>query len=187
MDFGLSLCETEPMPRKTLPSASWMDPRLTTKRSPIEGGGVFATAPIGAGEVLVRWGGHVYTTQDVLDGKTNDQTACQIDDDLYIASPPGTELKNEDLMNHSCDPNAWMDDETTVSARRDIQPGEEITADYALWVAYPNYVTIPRCRCGTRLCRGTITGDDWQWKDLQERYRGHFPPYLERRISGNGS
>ncbi|MBI1880573.1 MAG: SET domain-containing protein [Chloroflexi bacterium] len=34
-------------------------------------------------------------------------------------------------MNHSCDPNTWWDGEYRLVARRDIQPGEEITYDYA--------------------------------------------------------
>ena len=172
---------------KPYPAESWMSPKLTTKNSPVHGGGVFAVEPIQKGEVLVRWGGEVYTTQQVLDGKTNDQTACQIDDDFYIASSPDTELTDSDLMNHSCDPNAWMDDEVTVSARRDIKAGEEVTADYALWVAYPGYVTIADCHCGSSVCRHRVTGDDWQLPELQERYDRHFPPYLQRRIDSKKS
>ena len=126
------------------PTNSWIDPRLTAGDSDIEGRGVFASAPVKKGEVLIRWIGKVYSTQQVLDGETNDQTACQIDDDLYIAKPHGEKSTTEDLMNHSCDPNTWMEDEITISARRDIQPGEEVTADYALWVAYPGYVMIAR-------------------------------------------
>lgn len=167
---------------KSYPPESWMSPKLTTKNSPVHGGGVFALEPIKKGEVIVRWGGNVYTTQQLLDGETNDQTACQIDDELHIASPAGTELIDSDLMNHSCDPNTWMDDEVTISARRDIAPGEEVTADYVLWVAHPGYVTIADCKCGSPLCRHTVMGDDWQIPELQERYKGHFPPYLQRRI-----
>jgi hypothetical protein len=170
------------MTEKKYPHDSWMDSRLTTRASDVAGHGVFAMAPIKKGEVIVRWGGIVYTTQQVLDGETNDQTACQIDDDAYIAGPPETMLVDSDLMNHSCDPNTWMDDEVTISARRDIEPGEEVTADYALWVADPGYVTISDCHCGSPLCRKTITGDDWRRKEVQERYAGHFPPYLERWI-----
>ncbi len=168
---------------KTYTADSWMSLKLVTKTSSIHGGGVFAIEPIHKGEVLVRWGGQVYTTKQVVDGETNDQTACQIDDDLYIAGPPDTELADSDLMNHSCDPNTWMDDEVTISARRDIEPGEEVTADYALWVAYPGYETIEDCHCGSPQCRHKVMGDDWQLTELQDRYKGHFPPYLQRRIN----
>jgi uncharacterized protein len=166
----------------TYPAESWMSSKLATKDSPVHGGGVFAVLFIKNGEVLVRWGGTVYTTKQLLAGETNDQTACQIDDELYIADPPGTKLVGSDLMNHSCDPNTWMDNEVTISARRDIAVGEEVTADYALWVAYPGYITIAECHCGSPLCRHQITGDDWKLPELQKRYKGHFPPYLERRI-----
>lgn len=171
---------------KQYPPDSWMSPKLTTKPSSMHGGGVFTVEPIMKGEVIVRWGGQVYTTQQLLDGETNDQTACQIDDDLHIASPASAiELIDSDLMNHSCDPNTWMDDEATISARRDIAPGEEVTADYALWVAYPGYETIAECHCKSTLCRHHITGDDWRLPELQKRYEGHFPPYLARRIKQN--
>ena len=167
---------------KTYPAKSWESPKLTTKKSLVQGHGVFAISPILKGEVLVRWGGTVYTTKQVLSGETNENTACQIEDELYIADPAGTELLGTDLMNHSCDPNVWMDDEVTISARRDIKTGEEIVADYAMWVAHPGYVIIADCNCGSLLCRHRITGDDWQLPELQARYKNHFPPYLERRI-----
>jgi uncharacterized protein len=40
------------------------------------------------------------------------------------------------------------------------------------------------CRCGGTGCRGTVTGADWHRADLQARYRGHFSPFIERRIAG---
>lgn len=178
MTFPVSIVITM---RTYLPT-SWESEKIATQSSPLHGSGVFAIAPIKKGEILVRWGGQIFTTQQVLDGATNDQTACQIDDDLYIAGPPDMKLTGSDLMNHSCDPSTWMEDEVTISARRDIAPGEEVTADYALWVAYPGYPTIVDCHCDSPLCRHTITGDDWQLPELQERYKGHFPPYLQRRI-----
>lgn len=179
---GIALHALELWKHHRYPTSSWMDPRLTTHDSPVAGRGVFATAPIKQGEVLVRWGGTIYTLEQLLQGETNDQTACQIDDHLYIADPAGTHLEGSDLMNHSCDPNTWMEDEVTISARRAIAPGEEITADYALWVADPGYVTIAACQCGSSLCRKKITGDDWKNHALQKRYASHFPPYLARWI-----
>ncbi len=148
----------------------------------MHGGGVFAVENIDEGEMLVRWGGQVYTTKQLEDGETNDQTACQIDEELHIASPAGTPLIDADLMNHSCDPNTWMADEVTIVARRPISVGEEVTADYAEWVAYPDYETIKDCKCGSLLCRHLVTGNDWRLPVLQERYKGHWPPYLAKRI-----
>lgn len=92
-----------------------------------------------------------------------------MDEDTYIADPPETVLPDSDSMNHSCDPSIWMDDEVTISARRDIEPGEEVTADYALWVTNPRHMMITDCHCRSPLCQKTITGDDWKmiggWKN----------------------
>ncbi len=84
-------------------------------------------------------------------------------------------------VNHSCDPNCGVRindfGAPDLVARRDIEPGEEITFDYAM----RNYSIehFPsRCRCGMATCRETVTG----WKDLSpERkaaYRGLMAPYL---------
>jgi hypothetical protein len=75
-----------------------------------------------------------------------------------------------------------MADEVTIIARRDIQPGEELHGDYALWESEPDYRLEP-CACQSLLCRTTITGNDWMRPELQARYRGHFLPFLNRRIS----
>ncbi len=79
-------------------------------------------------------------------------------------------------VNHSCDPSMLND-----VAFRDIAAGEEITTDYACGEASPNYVLEP-CRCGTEICRGRVSGDDWRIPALQQRYRGYFTPHIERLI-----
>lgn len=42
--------------------------------------------------------------------------------------------------------------------------------DYAIEMD-GDYVLAP-CRCGTDLCRGQVTGQDWRRPELRERYRG---------------
>jgi hypothetical protein len=37
-------------------------------------------------------------------------------------------------------------------------------------------------RCGSPLCRRLITGADWRLPTLQERYCGHFSPFINRRL-----
>jgi hypothetical protein len=74
-----------------------------------------------------------------------------------------------------------MADNVTVVARRDIQAGEEITGDYAVWEGEPEYLLGP-CECGSPLCRTVITGNDWMLPQLQERYAGHFLPFINQRI-----
>jgi uncharacterized protein len=147
--------------------------------SPINGEGQFATELIRAGEVVLIWGGDLYTTTDFF--SRNDLGPLSIsfiEEDRIMAAPPDG---RDYYINHSCDPNIWMDGNVTVIARRDIRPGEEITGDYALWEGEPGY-RLSQCECGSPLCRSTITGNDWMLRDLQERYAGHFLPFINQRI-----
>lgn len=73
-----------------------------------------------------------------------------------------------------------MQDARTVSARRDIAAGEELTLDYAMFTVTPEW-RMP-CQCGAGSCRGIVTGIDWQLPELQQRYAGHFSPFINIRI-----
>jgi hypothetical protein len=74
-----------------------------------------------------------------------------------------------------------MLDARTVGARRDIAAGEELTLDYALFSVAPEWRM--ECHCGSSLCRGVVTGNDWRLAELQERYAGHFSPFINARIA----
>jgi hypothetical protein len=80
-----------------------------------------------------------------------------------------------------------MSGQIVLVAMREIAPGEEICFDYAMTDSYP-YDEFA-CRCGSTRCRKRVTAADWRRIDLQERYRGFFSPYLQKRIfsSGGGS
>ncbi len=55
-----------------------------------------------------------------------------------------------------------------------------MTIDYAMCDGSP-YDEFD-CECGSPLCRGRVTGEDWRNPELWQRYAGHFSPYLARRI-----
>ena len=74
-----------------------------------------------------------------------------------------------------------MLDGRTVGARRDIAAGEELTLDYALFSSAPEWRM--ECHCGSALCRRVVTGNDWRLPELQERYAGHFSPFINVRIA----
>jgi hypothetical protein len=38
------------------------------------------------------------------------------------------------------------------------------------------------CSCGRPACRRVVDGRDWMRPDLQERYRGYFSWYLQRKM-----
>lgn len=64
--------------------------------------------------------------------------------------------------------------------RRHIATGEEVTMDYATEMTGDYELAL--CRCQTALCRGRVTGSDWQRPELRERYGDEFPPFLRRRM-----
>jgi len=64
-----------------------------------------------------------------------------------LGGPPDDEDYAADYTNHSCDPNLWMKDEATLMARRDIEAGEELTADYMVWEVDEDYRAAWECKC----------------------------------------
>jgi hypothetical protein len=134
---------------------------------------------INPGELIGVWSGRIVGA-DALDDLPIEirRHTVQIEEELYLASigaddPP-------DYINHSCEPNAGLDGQIAIIALRCIMPGEEVTIDYAMCDGSP-YDEFD-CACGSSLCRGKVTGDDWRDPALWERYAGHFSPYLQRRI-----
>ena len=144
----------------------------------IEGRGMLAREKIHKGEIIALWGG------DVVDrahferlGEHQKRQSAQIEEGFYlVSSKPGP----GDFINHSCDPNAGLDGQVVIRAMRDIEPGEEVTIDYAMVDGDPRDDF--ECLCGSPICRHTVTGNDWMLPDLQKRYAGYFSPYLQHRI-----
>jgi SET domain-containing protein len=161
-----------------LPSRSWLDPRVVVRPSPIHGLGLYAAGFIERGAVVEVLGGTTLSDAEVRDMlRTGDRyDGIALDEDLNLriepASWPGI------YGNHSCDPNLWMLDAISVGARRDIPKDEELTVDYALFTATPDWSMA--CNCGSSLCRKVITGNDWERPDLQDAYRGFFAPAIAR-------
>ncbi|MHC4799761.1 MAG: SET domain-containing protein-lysine N-methyltransferase, partial [Planctomycetota bacterium] len=106
-----------------------------------------------------------------------------IGEGLYLANLLGKGEKDlTNFINHSCDPNVWLQDEVTLVARRDIPVGEELTVDYAMFEECENWMPPWQCRCGSKLCRGRYTGKDWRYEELQDRHQNHFSPFINDRI-----
>ena len=81
------------------------------------------------------------------------------------------------LLNHSCEPNAWLEGLDWV-ARRPIREGEPITIDYA--TLYGPMMAEFTCQCGSPRCRGVIRGTDHLEPWVQERYGDHVSPYVKQ-------
>lgn len=162
--------------------ASWITPKVMIISSNISGKGLFAIAEIKRNEKVVMWKGNYFNKKEADKVKCEGKLLMQWDEDLFSVEDRGDDIAY--YINHSCEPNLWMQDAYTLVARRDIKEGEEITADYALWEADENYVSKWKCACGSSFCRKRITGRDWRLPELQERYKGHFSPLINKRIAG---
>lgn len=161
-------------------STAYLSDKCEVKTRDVTGGhSVVARQVIDPGELVGVWSGRIVPAHqlDTLSAAIRRHTV-QIEEALYLASietdaPP-------DFINHSCEPNAGLDGQISIVALRRILPGEEVTIDYAMCDGSP-YDEFD-CGCGSKICRGKVTGDDWRNPALWERYAGHFSPYLQRRI-----
>ena len=161
----------------------WRDPRLELRPSSIHGKGHFASEPFKAGEIVWVFGGTLFSREDIVAGRANERTLMRLDDNLWLGSTRERPIDDDYYLNHSCDPNLWITDTIKLTARRDIPAGIEVTMDYATHFDDHSWIMKNNCNCGCRDCRKIITGDDWKRKDLQERYKGHFTPFLNKRIA----
>ena len=161
------------------PERCWLLPSVEVRRSTIEGRGLFATEPVAAGSVVGRLGGrHVDGAELRMLLAAAELSASYVDTitvlpDLHLVLPGRQPIG---YGNHSCDPTLWHVDAYTLAARRDIAAGEEVTVDYATQTAEAGFTMA--CHCGSALCRGTVTGDDWRRPGLQRRYGDHWVPAI---------
>lgn len=142
----------------------------------IHGCCLVATRLIRAGEVVWELDEPTYTWEEIESFSEErrqdfDWYGFQCGVDRY-SLPEG--LSRE--MNHSCDPNTWWSGSTALVARRDIQPGEEVTYDYA--TADVDHEFEMDCSCGSSRCRGTISNRDYLDPDWQRQYGSNLPPHV---------
>ncbi|PRY14669.1 SET domain-containing protein [Kineococcus rhizosphaerae] len=164
----------------------WLNPLVRVGRSPIEGEGLFAAAPLPRGTAVARFGGRLVSDAEL--GRLFAEAArtgtyvdtMSVGRDVNLVLPP--DVPNH-TGNHGCDPNTWWADPFTVVARRDVERGEELTLDYATITDDPGF-TMP-CACRAASCRGRVTGADWRLPGLQAAYGDHWVPVLRQRITGS--
>jgi uncharacterized protein len=161
-------------------STAYLTDKCEVQNRDVTGGrAVFARDVIEPGELIAIWSGRIVTAEelDELPSEIRRHTV-QVEEGLYLASLSAHEPP--DFINHSCEPNAGLDGQITIVAMQRIQPGDEVTIDYAMCdgTAYDEF----DCACGAPACRGRASGEDWRNPTLWERYAGHFSPYLQRRI-----
>ncbi len=140
------------------------------RNSAIHGRGVFATAPIKRGELIIEYKGQRTSWELALARPDSDPEDAahtflfQLEDGRVIdARVRGNSAR---WINHSCTPNCVTheDDRSRVliEARRAIRLGEELTYDYRLTIdgrLSKRERTQYACRCGTAKCRGSLLAD----------------------------
>lgn len=149
-----------------------MSSKIVQRNSRIHGQGVFATAPIKAGEEVVEYKGKLRTHDEVdaeYGGKDTGHTFLFILNDKYVidANIGGNVAR---WLNHGCAPNCQAfviedeggdlrKDKVVIEALRDIEAGEELTYDYDIRIEEPITVEERRlwaCHCGAANCTGTM-------------------------------
>jgi D-alanine-D-alanine ligase len=142
------------------------------RSTPRNGFSVSAVRPIREGETIVAFEGYPHTlvTRSYVRERWDDRQkewfrryAWPMTDQVWVTWSDNPEEWMP--INHSCDPNAWLEGLNLV-ARRAIAQGEEIRVDYA---TYGNNILAPfDCECGSAECRRRISEDD------------HLQPFLAR-------
>ncbi len=128
------------------------------------GRGVFTTATIGKGSLILPFTGPLLRR----DQTTDETYAVQIGPDTYIGPSGGM----DDLVNHSCSPNAALlieADTACLVALENIEPGSEILFDYSTVMEEPQW-QMPCC-CGSPQCRKLIRAGEFLPPAIKQRYR----------------
>jgi SET domain-containing protein len=160
---------------------TYRSPKTQVRASRIHGQGLFARAPIAKGEIVAVKGGYIFNAQEwTAIEEALGSAEIQIAEDLFIA-PVHQEQRDGGMLytNHSCDPNIAIQGQIVFVAMKDIAPDEELTHD---WATTDDLNYEMACNCGAANCRGVITGKDWTKKELQEKYKGWFCWFLQRKI-----
>lgn len=165
-------------------TVNWDSPKLKLYESSKCGQGVKAINSIAGGEAIGIFGGHLVplSKRRLLPAEL-EHFYFQVSDDLILTHISLEQVRHSkiEFINHSCEPNVGFRGQIELVAMRDIQPEESITFDYALCTSEPEFRM--ECFCEADACRKYVTGEDWKIPALQEKYRGYFQPYLERKFN----
>ncbi|ORC45304.1 hypothetical protein B2G74_29650 [Burkholderia sp. A27] len=140
--------------------------RITVRRSPVHGRGVFATCALVAGELICEYLGERISWGEALLRHPRDP--AQPDHTFYFDVGNGTVIdgaiggNSARWINHACRPNCEAADRDGRIFIRTVNPvpaGEELCIDYALFVEGRHTRLLRKryaCHCGAPDCRGTM-------------------------------
>lgn len=140
--------------------------RIQVRRSGVHGRGVYAIAPIEAGDTLIEYTGERIDWDEALRRHPHDPK--QPNHTFYFHLDTGQVIdalhggNSSRWINHSCEPNCEAEEEkgrVFIKALRDILPGEELFYDYGLVIDERYTAKLKKefaCYCGSPFCRGTM-------------------------------
>lgn len=140
------------------------------------GNGLFAKSSIKKGSIIFHFDGKIGD-----DAHTNSES-LQIDEDKFLEST----LKFDDFLNHSCEPNCYIDwQNMNLIALRDIQIGEELsfdynTAEYDLINMVENCSF--KCNCGSKNCVGEVKGFRYLSIEQKNKTQKFISPVLKKKF-----
>lgn len=175
--------------------------KYVTERTPGLGNTMIAGVDIAIGDVIQHLEetahylvtrGHVAKNWDAKNREFFDHYAYPLTDELFAIWDPNP--NNWAPINHSCDPNAWIEGLNLV-ARRPIRKGEAIYMDYATMYTH-NPVNFT-CKCGAVAkegeegsgCRTVWRGDDYLQPWFIKKYGDHVTDHVRqsRKYAKNGA
>jgi SET domain-containing protein len=157
--------------------------RIQARKSGVHGKGVFALAPIAAGETIIEYTGEMIDWEEALRRHPHDPHDpnhtfyFHIDEDHVIDALYGGNSSR--WINHSCEPNCEADEvdgQVFIKALRNIAAGEELNYDYGLIIDEPLTPALKAqypCWCGKRKCRGTLLAQEEPKKKKKKKGKKH--------------
>jgi hypothetical protein len=140
--------------------------QVEVRNSPVHGSGVFALRRIRKGTTIIEYLGDRVSHEEVderyADKLETDSHTFLFTVNSKIVIDAGSNGNDARFINHSCDPNCEStikNKRVFIEAIRTIQPGEELSYDYAIGRDAddaPNVDEIFACRCGAANCRGSM-------------------------------
>ncbi|MBY0358688.1 MAG: SET domain-containing protein-lysine N-methyltransferase [Candidatus Obscuribacterales bacterium] len=162
---------------------SWISPKAVKGMpSKINGLGFFAVQDIASDEIVAIKGGHIVDKATLDANRHIIKNSLQgIADGLWLAPLTEEEYQASLIyLNHSCEPNLFIQGQIAYVSLRVIRAGEELTMDYGISCNDPELQL--ECNCGSSQCRKFITGVDWKRPELQERYKNKFSCLVQGAI-----
>lgn len=141
--------------------------RVTVRRSPVHGRGVFALRALAPGECIFEYKGEVIRWRTAI---RQYRRRCDPGHTYLFGLSDGRVIdgarggNSARWLNHACEANCEaieMGNRVFIHAITSVAAGEELFLDYqlALDASAGEEVRLQyRCRCGSRRCRGTMLG-----------------------------